>query len=197
MNLPRRLRWAKPSSVNALLAAVALSTWTASCHDPQSVLLVEVAGDLNLMPAALSVAVTAPRAPVRTFSIAPVSGVVSLPASFTVELPGTISGPVTVAITATDAYGTVLADGTATRQDLDVGGQTILVVTLVQPGSIDERTPDAGQGAVDAHPMTDAHPVADAHVAPDARADAAHDGALAAHDGGADGRGAGDGGGGQ
>ncbi|HXJ20094.1 MAG TPA: hypothetical protein VMT03_07665 [Polyangia bacterium] len=170
-------------------AVVALSTWTASCHRPNSVLLVEVAGDLNLTPFALSVTVTAPRTAERTFYISPPSGVVSLPASFTVELPGTIVGPVTVAITAIDPLGLIVASGTATRQDLDVGGQTILVVTLVDTGYV-VSTPDAGQGGVDAHPTTDAHPTSDAHAAGDARADGPRDAARldGARDGGADGR---------
>jgi len=152
------------SSVNALLplAAVALSGWTASCNSPPSVLLVEVAGDVNLAPAALSVAVTAARTSGRTFYIAPAGGVVSLPASFTVELPTTIVGPITVAITAVDSAGTALAAGTATRQNLDVGGQTILVVTLVDAATIDEMTPDAGApGGVDGHAGADARTVVD------------------------------------
>ena len=154
------------------LAAVALSTWTASCNSPPSVLLVEVAGDLSLMPASLTVTVTAARAAARTFYVAPASGVVSLPASFTVELPGTIVGPITVAISAYDGLSNQLASGTATRQDLDVGGQTILVVTLTGTGSPGEPQPDAGQGGVDAHPETDAHPVdagMDAHGDAEAR----------------------------
>jgi hypothetical protein len=152
------------------------------------VLLVEVAGDLTLMPAALGVGVSTPRTADRSYYISPPSGVVSLPASFTVELPGTIVGPVTVTVTAFDPLGIILGFGMATRQNLDVGGQTILVVTLVSNGSVVPE-PDAGQGGVDAQPTPDARMAEDAHA--DGPRDAAR--MEDARDGGADSRG--DGGG--
>jgi hypothetical protein len=167
-----------------LPVAVALSTWTA-CHQPQSVLLVEVSGDLALAPVSLSVTVTAGLDAQRTYFIAPASGVVSLPASFTIELPGSVTGPVTVAIAALDTVGGIVADGQATRRNLNVGGQTILVVTLADAGTINVTTPDAG--GVDAQP-----PSADAHPIADAQADA-----PPAHDAGGDSRPSTDAGGGQ
>ena len=158
-------------------AAVALSTWTVSCHHPQSVLLVEVAGDLYLTPASFSVTITPARTAPRSFFITPQSaGAITLPASFTVELSGTITGPATVEIEALDPLGYVLASGTTTQQDLNVGGQTIVVVTLVDAGGVIEPEPDAGHGATDAQPATDAP------VEMDARAEGGRaDGATDAH----------------
>jgi hypothetical protein len=146
-------------------AAAALSASVASCHQPQSVLLVEVAGDLSLTPTYLSVSVAPANAAHRDFQINTSPGVATLPASFTVQLPGTIIGPVTISITAIDATGLVLASGMATQQNLDVGGQTIIVVTLINAGTSDAtKHPDAGQNRMDAHP-TDAHTATDAHAA--------------------------------
>ena len=76
-------------------------------------------------------------------------GSVSLPASFTVELPGSVTGPVSVMVQALDGYSTIIAEGTATQRDLNVGGQTILVVTITAIGGITITQPDAG-GSIDA-----------------------------------------------
>jgi len=186
------------------VAAVALSTWAAACQRADSILLVEVAGDLKLMPVGFAVKV-APRAMgPRTIRVAPqAGGAISLPASFTVQLPGNATGPVTVSIDGLDANQSVIAQGTATQQNLNVGGQTILPVTLTATGSIAVTTPpDGGSTGVDAHPGADARPVADAQPTPDAgraldaRADAPA-GDVAAADGGraagGSGGGAGDG----
>ena len=42
-----------------------------------------------------------------------------------------LTGPVTVAVAAINSAGFVIADGMTTQQDINVGGQTIVVVTLV------------------------------------------------------------------
>lgn len=153
------------------VAAVALSTWAAACQRADSILLVEVAGDLRLMPVGFAVKV-APRAMgPRTIRVAPqAGGAISLPASFTVQLPGNATGPVTLSIDGLDGNQNVIAQGTATQQNLNVGGQTILTVTLTPTGSIAVTTPpDGGTAGVDAHPGIDARPVADAHPMPDAQ----------------------------
>ncbi|HVY37685.1 MAG TPA: hypothetical protein VHM31_07110 [Polyangia bacterium] len=151
------------------VAAVALSTWAAACQRADSILLVEVAGDLKLMPVGFAVTV-APRAMgPRTIRVAPrAGGAISLPASFTIQLPGNATGPVTVSIDGLDANQNVMAQGTATQQNLNVGGQTIVTVTLTATGSIAVTTPpDGGSAGVDAHPGADARPAADAHPTPD------------------------------
>jgi hypothetical protein len=118
------------SSIPALLAAVAL---LAACEQGGSILLVEVAGDLTLMPAQLSVAVTAGGIDHPPFRVPPAPTVISLPTSFTVELDRSITGAVTIAIDALDGYGYVVASGTTTQSHIASGGQTIIVVTLGTP----------------------------------------------------------------
>ncbi len=110
-------------AMTGVLAAVA-------CQRDDSILLVEVAGDLTLMPVQLSVTVTAD-ARSRSFLIPPERGAISLPSSFTVELDRSITGPVTIAIDALDGYDTVVASGTTTQTHIIPGGQTIITITLV------------------------------------------------------------------
>ena len=132
------------------VAAVALAIGLGSCHHPDSILLVEVAGDLNLMPASFVVTVTPGQMASKELRVMPAGGgIASLPASFSVELPGSVTGPVNVMVEALDVYSTIIATGSATQRDLNVGGQTILVVTIAAPGGITITQPDAG-GSVDA-----------------------------------------------
>ena len=56
------------------LAAVALSTWVASCQRADSILLIEVAGDLKLMPAGFAVKVAPRQMGPRTIRVAPHAG---------------------------------------------------------------------------------------------------------------------------
>jgi hypothetical protein len=77
-----------------------------------------------------------------------------------------VTGPVTVAVEALDANSCLLAEGTATQQDLNVGGQTILVVTVnatacgtiavTRPMDAGRPTVDAGDSGADAAPVLDA-----------------------------------------
>ena len=113
-----------------MLAAVAL---LAACEPRGSILLVEVAGDLALMPAQLSVAVTAGGIDHAPFRVPPTPTVISLPTSFTVELDRSITGAVTIAIDALDGYGYVVASGVTTQSHIASGGQTIIAVTLGAP----------------------------------------------------------------
>ena len=112
-----------------MLAAVAL---LAACEQRGSILLVEVAGDLALMPAQLSVAVTA-NGSSRLLVVPPAPTTISLPTSFSVELDRSITGPVTIAIDALDGYGYVVASGATTQSHIASGGQTIIAVTLGAP----------------------------------------------------------------
>ena len=112
-------------------AAVAASTAFAACHRGDSILLVEVAGDLSLAPTSLNVTVQPSQTGYRTFMIAPKDGAaITLPASLSVEMAPTFTGPLTVEVDAIEG-GFVIASGTTTQQEINVGGQTIVVVTLV------------------------------------------------------------------
>jgi hypothetical protein len=115
------------------LAAVVLlavgAVAAGGCQRDDSILLVEVAGDLALMPSQLSVTVWAggrsrglmvPRSPTTIY----------LPTSFTVELDRSITGPVTIAIDALDGNGYSVASGGTTQTHINSGGQTIVTVTI-------------------------------------------------------------------
>ena len=138
-------------------AAVAASTVFAACHRGDSILLVEVAGNLSLRPTSLSVTVQPAQAGYRTFMVAPKDGsAISLPASLSVELAPNLTGPLTVEVDAIEGA-FVIASGKATQQEINVGGQTIVVVTLlggpmppVDAGS--DATPTGGSGGTGGEP---------------------------------------------
>jgi hypothetical protein len=132
-------------------AAVAASTAFAACHRGDSILLVEVAGNLSLAPTSLNVTVQPSQAAYRTFVIAPKDGAaITLPASLSVEMAPTLTGPITVEVDAIEG-GYVIASGTTSQQEINVGGQTIVVVTLIE-GSMprvdagSDATPGTGGG---------------------------------------------------
>jgi hypothetical protein len=113
------------------LAAVAASTALFACHRGDSILLIEVAGDERLAPASFEVSVQPAQAAQRTFRVAPKNGsTVTLPTSLSVEMAPDLTGPVTVIVSAYDVSGLSLASGTATQTDINVGGETIVVVML-------------------------------------------------------------------
>ena len=131
----RRAR-SSPARIPVLVAvASVLATATTACQRDDSILLVEVAGDLTLMPSQLSVTVTA-NGSSRLLLVPPAPTTISLPTSFSVELDRSITGPVTIAIDALDDGGYVLASGTTTQTHINTGGETIIAVMLgasVQP----------------------------------------------------------------
>ncbi len=141
----QRSRLIAPRRGVAPLAAVAAATAFLGCHRSDSILLVEVAGDVTLGPTELDVTVTGD-GQTRSFALParPTTSPIALPASFSVELSPSVTGPVTVSVRALDAGGAVIAAGTATQTYLDVGGQTILTVTLTTGAG---ATPDAGADA--------------------------------------------------
>jgi hypothetical protein len=125
-------------------AAVAASTAFVACHRSDSILLVEVAGDLTLHPATLQVTVTA-GADTRSFQIPSTAGAaIDLPASFSLELSPSLTGPISISIEADDATGFVIGRGSTTQQDIDVGGQTVVAVSLVE---VSGGVGDAGDGS--------------------------------------------------
>jgi hypothetical protein len=121
----------RPALLARLVLVTAVAALTA-CQRDDSVLLVEVSGDLTLMPTQLSVTVTAAGRS-RTFAVPPAPTTISLPTSFTVELDRSITGPVTIAIDALDTGGNVVASGATTQIYINAGGQTIIAVTLGAP----------------------------------------------------------------
>jgi hypothetical protein len=107
-----------------------------------SVLLVEVAGDLRLMPAQFYVTVdVTKRPPAKAFTIPPTPTAISLPASFSIELDRSVIGPVVVDVQAFDANTMWIAEGRTRQDHIKVGDDTIVVVTLKPPDGFD---PDGG-----------------------------------------------------
>jgi hypothetical protein len=110
--------------------ATVLAAATAACQRDDSILLVEVAGDLTLTAAQLTVTVTA-NGSSRLLVVPPKPTTISLPTSFSVELDRSITGPVSIAIDAVDDAGYVLASGATTQTHINTGGETIIAVILI------------------------------------------------------------------
>ena len=128
----RRAR-SSPARIPVLVAvAGVLAAATTACQRDDSILLVEVAGDLTLMPAQLAVTVTA-NGSSRVLLVPPAPTTISLPTSFSVELDRSITGPVTIAIDALDEGGNVLDSGATTQNHINTGGETIIAVMLGAP----------------------------------------------------------------
>jgi hypothetical protein len=117
------------SRLPAVVAAAGLLAATAGCQRDDSVLLVEVAGDVTLALSQLAVTVTAGTT-ARGFLIPPSPTEFSFPTSFTVELDRSITGPVTIAIDAFDGNGYIVGSGSTTQTYINAGGQTIMTVTI-------------------------------------------------------------------
>jgi hypothetical protein len=134
---------------SAVHLAIVVAALGSSCHRADSILLVEVAGDLRLQPAQFYVVVeVTKRPPPKPFSIPPVPATISLPASFTIELDRSLTGPVVVSVDAYDANMTFLGSGQTRQDHIKVGDDTIIVVNLMTANGVDldggPPTPDAG-----------------------------------------------------
>jgi len=114
-----------------VLAAVAGVASVAACQQADSILLVEVSGDLTLMPAQLLVTLTAGGQTHAPILVPPSPTTITLPTSFTVELDRSITGPVTIRVDVFDSMSNVIASGSTTQKYINTGGQTIIAVTLV------------------------------------------------------------------
>lgn len=141
------------------VAAVAASTVLLACHRGDSILLVEVAGDVRLQPASFQVSVEPAQAAQKTFRIVPPGGsngaTVTLPASLSIEMAPNLTGPVKVIVGAFDVNGLSIGYGSTTQTDINVGGETIVVVSLTSsyPPPVDagaDALPGTGGGGVDA-----------------------------------------------
>jgi len=117
-----------------LVVVLAAATAFAGCQHDDSILVVEVAGGLDLRPMQLSVTMTA-GGRTKTLQVPPTPTPFYLPTSFTVELDRSITGPVKLMIDALDDVGSVLASGAATQTYINTGGQTVIAVTLTSVGS--------------------------------------------------------------
>jgi len=113
-------------ALGAVMGVAAL----AACQAADSILLVEVSGDLTLMPAELDVTITAGGQTRGPILVPPSPTPFTLPTSFTVELDRSITGPVTIVIDALDGYSYVVASGSTTQTHINPGAQTIIAVTL-------------------------------------------------------------------
>jgi hypothetical protein len=140
------------------LAAVAASTMLFACHRGDSILLVEVAGDLRLQPASFQVAVEPAQAAERIFRVTPqgasTGSTVTLPASLSIEMAPNLTGPVVLTVSAFDINGFMIAYGSTTQTDINVGGETIVVVNLTSnfPPPVDagmDGLPGTGGSGVD------------------------------------------------
>jgi hypothetical protein len=120
-------RWLEPAV--PAVALVVVSAALPACHRADSILLVEVAGDETLMVAQLQATMTV-GAETRTFNVPPTPTAISLPASFSVELDDSLTGPVSVHVDAFDGAGAVLGSGDTTQDHINTGGQTIITVTI-------------------------------------------------------------------
>jgi hypothetical protein len=158
-----------------LLASILLAT--VACKQSDSVLFVTVYGQRFQNVITLNINVGAGTPNVTKFfpvSMSTPGEPISWPASFTISLDRSVSGPITISVDAVDAGGTTIASGTTTMQHIEIGGQTDIAVMLSP-----SETPDGGTG-----PVTDA-------------GQAGADGGAGGKDGGAGQGGAGQGGAGQ
>lgn len=125
--------------------AVALVLGLAACHRADSLLLVEVAGDNNLQARSLAVTVTIHDRQKPTFQIPKdPSAAITFPASFSVEVDRSETGPVTIALSAFDDGGNMIAAGETTQQHINVGGETVIAVNIAAPGTAPPSMPVDG-----------------------------------------------------
>jgi hypothetical protein len=71
---------------------------------------------------------------------------ISFPTSFTIELDGSITGPVTIAIDALDGNGNVMATGSTTQTHINIGGETIVTVIVGSGAATPAGTSVGGGG---------------------------------------------------
>jgi hypothetical protein len=144
----RRLR----ATLGLLLLGLALVP--GACKQPDSILLIEVSGPTDIMAVQFRVMVTADvPADTQSFLVPsapmPSDHTIVLPASFTVALASSHTGPIVVSIEAVDGTGSPLGAGTTMQEHIELGGQTVIPVALTDalpPGGVDGG-PDAATDA--------------------------------------------------
>jgi hypothetical protein len=139
-----------------LLAALAALA-PAACKKSDTVLLVEVYGPVDIRPSQFNVTITAgldTRAILVPSKLGE-AGLISLPASFTISLDQSHTGPVTISVDAYDDTGSTIAFGTTTQDHIVIGGQRLISVELqpaLDPGGLDAGSDarDGGEAGDDA-----------------------------------------------
>jgi hypothetical protein len=142
-----------------LLSLLGLS-FASACKQPDSILLIEVSGPTDIMAVQFYVTVAVDTYHTTEAFYVPATPMPSdhtivLPASFTIELDSSHSGPIAITIEARDAEKSPLGSGSTMQQHIELGGQTIIPVTLTDappPGGVDGSsdagsTDTAGSGA--------------------------------------------------
>jgi hypothetical protein len=171
-----------------LLSLLGLS-FVSACKQPDSILLIDVSGPTNIMAVQFYVTVTVDTYHTTEAFYVPATPMPSdhtivLPASFTIELAPSHSGPIAITIEALDVTKSPLGSGSTMQQHIELGGQTIIAVALtdaIPPGGADGGSDagdadTAGSGAAGTQGIADSGPVSD--VATDQIADS-EDGRIA------------------
>lgn len=109
----------------ALVVAASLS----ACHRADSLLLIEVGGDLRFQPWQFQVTISAGGL-TKTIIVPPTPQPITLPASFTVQLDRKVTGPVIVTVDAFDEAGAYVGTGRTQQEHIQPGEDTIIAVIL-------------------------------------------------------------------
>lgn len=154
----------------ALLVVLALAALASgACKKADTVLLVEVYGPVDIRPSQFNVTVIA-GLDSRAFRVPDKSGaagLISLPASFTISLDQSHTGPIEIRIDAFDETGSTIAFGSTTQDHIVIGGQRLISVELspaLEPPGLDAGRDggDAGAASSDASDASDARDTAEA-----------------------------------
>jgi uncharacterized membrane protein YgcG len=136
-----QLRW---------LVLLALGLVAGACKQPDSILFVTVFGPIDLMPNQLGVNVTVGDMETHNILVAHTdpTETIALPASFTVALASSLTGPIIISINANVVHGDgtfeTIGFGGTMMQHIHLGGQTDLSVQLME--GLPPDMPDAGTG---------------------------------------------------
>jgi hypothetical protein len=123
----------------AAWGAAAVTLAVAACQRSDSTLLVEVTSTVALAPASLRATVSADR---RSWTAGASGDPITLPAGLELGLPRDVVGPVTATVDAYDAAEGWLAAGTTVQAHIDAGGDTTIVVTLLDDeGAMESAVP--------------------------------------------------------
>jgi hypothetical protein len=140
----------RPTKSAPVLAALASMLVLAGCTKPESILLVEIAGPLDISPAQLRVTVTAgidARAILVPAEPLTPGNTMMLPTSFSIGIDRAHTAPITISIDALDSDRSPIAFGTSMQDHIAIGGQTVITVFLMAGSGPDEGTAGAGGGA--------------------------------------------------
>jgi hypothetical protein len=150
-----------------LLAVLASLLASAACTDQKSILLVEIygpTGTQNLGVRQFYATIHAGLDNTAFYLPAELAASdIQLPASFTLTLSQSRTGPVTMSLDAHDVNGDIVGYGSTSMTHIALGGQTIIPVYLMAP------PPSGTDGGSDAAPAVDALGQDVSEDAPDAK----------------------------